>query len=197
MLQVDKKKVKRKLLLEISEWLQAMATSVAVIALVMVFFRPTTVVNRSMVPNFQEGDRLVVASFLPLERQDVVIFRSKLTLSGSRWQQLDPIHRLFYSPGDTMTLIKRIIGLPGDHLVIRDGKVYINGEELIEEYILGDTLDNMELIVPEGHYMLMGDNRENSLDSRHSEVGMVAKKDIVGRVILCYWPIEQIKFIGG
>ena len=187
----------KKIALEIAEWLNALALSVAIIALVMVFFRPTTVVNRSMAPNFEEGDRLVVASFLPLRRQDVVIFRSKLTLSEQRWKKLDPIHRLFYSPGDAMTLIKRVIGIPGDHLVIRDGKVYINGNELQENYILGKTTGDMDIIVPVDQYMLMGDNRENSLDSRSAEVGMVDKKDIYGRVILCYWPIEQFKIIGG
>lgn len=190
-------KVKKRFLGEVVEWLNALAMSVALLALVMVFFRPTTVVNRSMLPNFHEGDRLVVASFLPLNRQDVVIFRSKLTLSQERWESLDPLHRLFYSPGDSMTLIKRIIGLPGDHLVIREGKVFINGEELEEKYTVGSTTGEIDLVIPEGQYMLLGDNREYSLDSRSDEVGLVPKDQIHGRVILCYWPLEQIKLIGG
>jgi signal peptidase I len=92
----------------------------------------------------------------------------------------------------TTDLVKRIIGLPGDSLEIVDGKVYINGQLLIEPYIKTawhDTKPKVE--IPAGEYFVMGDNRDNSLDSRSSQVGLIPADHIIGKALLSYWPADQ------
>lgn len=109
--------------------------------------------------------------FNPPTRGDIVVFRPPGTSS-------DPY-------------IKRIIGLPGETLEIRDGSVYINGTELDEGYVSSATSwrgggDQAAVTVPENEYFVMGDNRENSSDSR--SFGTVPKDNIIGKSWLAYWP---------
>lgn len=92
--------------------------------------------------------------------------------------------------------IKRVIGLPGEHVAIHDGSVYINGE-LLEEPYLGATTTSWpgrppdyEIIVPEGHIFLLGDNRNNSTDSR--SFGPVAIDEIIGKAWFSYWPSSHL-----
>jgi len=92
----------------------------------------------------------------------------------------------------TTDLVKRIIGLPGDSLEIVDGKVYINGQLLIEPYIQTawhDTKPKVE--IPAGQYFVMGDNRDNSLDSRSPQVGLIPADHIIGKAMLSYWPADR------
>ncbi len=89
-------------------------------------------------------------------------------------------------------LVKRIIGLPGDTLEIRRNKVYLNGVEFKEMYLFEPEvlLQPMEkLIIPSGHYFVLGDNRRQSNDSRHW--GVVHEADIIGRIWFIYWPFES------
>lgn len=93
-------------------------------------------------------------------------------------------------------LIKRVIGVPGDEIVIKDGCVYINDELLNEVYIKGETFaKGMEvpIVVPEGKVFAMGDNREVSLDSR--ELGFIDYKQIEGEAVTRIWPLNKIKII--
>lgn len=97
-------------------------------------------------------------------------------------------------------LIKRVIGLPGDAIVIdNDGNVYVNGEMLIEPYIgqkvLGDCDLEFPYIVPEMTYFVLGDQRTSSVDSRSSVVGTIDKEDIIGRVLFRVWPLSDIGFV--
>lgn len=92
-------------------------------------------------------------------------------------------------------LIKRIIGLPGEMLEVRDGRVYINGQPIDEAYIRGPIGQvTAPQPIPPGHYFVMGDNRNNSSDSR--AFGAIARQDIVGRAWIIYWPPQQWQVLG-
>ena len=98
---------------------------------------------------------------------------------------------------ETKYLIKRIIGLPGEHIAYKDNQLYVNGE-YVEEHrdFITDDFDLKELgydVIPEDMYFVLGDNRENSLDSR--EIGLVKKEDIIGEAIARVWPITSFKLI--
>jgi signal peptidase I len=133
--------------------------------------------TESMLPTIQVADRLLVDKisyrFTDIDRGDVVVFHPPLNADSRRFDY-----------------VKRVIGLPGDKVEIRDGKVFINDKELIEpyekekpEYIYGP------IIVPEETYFVMGDNRNESNDSHYW--GVLAKKNIVGKVFIRYWPLDR------
>lgn len=137
-----------------------------------------------MQPNFYSGDYLITSRqayrlFGQPERGDVIVFKS----------------HLYDEKGKQKNLIKRIIGLPGDTVEIKNGDVYINGELLQEEYVAEQGLSGeMEAVtVPEGRLFVMGDNRRVSQDSRSPEVGTIEMDSIVGKVVLRLYPFNQIK----
>lgn len=115
-----------------------------------------------MQPTLQDGDRILLNTFRKTyNRGDIVVF-----------------HLL-----DDRLFIKRVIGVAGDNVKISDGSVYLNGKELDELYVGGQgTLYGQEMVVPEGHVYLMGDNRGNSTDSRL--IGAIPEGDIVGSLML-------------
>ena len=86
---------------------------------------------------------------------------------------------------EKLSVIKRVIGLPGDHIQIKEGSVYLNGEKLEENYldksVFTESFVLTDFTVPEGYYFMMGDNRERSSDSR--TIGCIPKKKIEGRVV--------------
>lgn len=112
----------------------------------------------------------------PIKRGDIVVFRNAQTTKVLAEQHAETHGRGGF--------VKRVIGMPGDKVTIRNGFVYLNGEFLEEKYILkarstfgGDTMrDCNEIVVPSGRYLVMGDNRKVSLDSRH--IGLISKKEI-------------------
>ncbi len=92
-------------------------------------------------------------------------------------------------------LIKRVIGLPGETLEVRDGRVYINGQPIAEPYIRGPIAQvTAPQQIPPGQYFVMGDNRNNSSDSR--AFGAIPRQDIVGRAWIIYWPPQQWQVLG-
>ena len=182
--ELEKKVSTRTLILE---WLKDILIALVIAVVVLQFFKPTVVKQRSMEPNFYTNDYLFVSrqAYKLLggepERGDVVVFRSDLTTES----------------GKKKLLIKRVIGLPGDRIRISDGYVYINGEAYQEDYTMSGFTDGEmpEITVPEEHLFCMGDNREVSVDSRDDDVGCVEESRLVGKVVFRLFPFNQIGVI--
>lgn len=154
----------------------------------------------SMYPTLEDGEFLLVNSLIYAE-VDV----EKLARFVPGWDPGQPPERfLFHGPerGDIVVfhhpsgvhrdLVKRVIGLPGETVEIRDGVVYIDGRRLEEPYLAGaerPTGDLAPVVVPEGAYFVMGDNRNHSQDSR--VIGPIPKELIVGKAMLTWWPRER------
>lgn len=101
---------------------------------------------------------------------------------------------VFYYPRDPdQEYIKRLIGLPGDHVVIQNGQVYVNGAPLYEPYIAAPPMYTGEWIVPEGQYFVLGDNRNNSSDSH--QWGMVPIEYVIGKALAIYWPPQDWQIV--
>ena len=103
---------------------------------------------------------------------------------------------LLQSDGTYKDLVKRVIATEGDHLVIKDFKVYVNGNLVDEPYIQNQyTSGDIDIIIPENKIFTMGDNREKSLDSRYNEVGLVDEDDLMGKVSVRLYPLNRIGFV--
>ena len=128
-----------------------------------------------------------------LENEDMILLY-KLGYKISDIKRFDVVS--FYYD-ETKYLIKRVIGLPGEHIAYKDNKLYVNGEYVEENRdFVTEDFDLKELgydVIPDDYYFVLGDNRENSLDSR--EIGLVKKEDIIGEAIARVWPITDIKII--
>lgn len=149
--------------------------------------QPVVVEGTSMLPQLHDGERLLVnklvyykikgVSWGHLERGDIVVF----------WYPNDP----------DKSFVKRIIGLPGETVEVRDGAVFINGSELQEEYLDAGRNQVLRPMAPkkvaEHYYFVMGDNRDNSSDSR--EWGFVPEKYIYGKAFFRYWKPSNIGFL--
>ncbi len=163
--------------------------AVLLAAAVLYFIRPTIVKQTSMEDTLHENDYMIMnrqayRNHEP-ERGDIIIFQSSLINEDS---------------GKDKLLIKRVIGLPGDEIMISGGQLYINGEEYIEDYLKDGYTPAFEIPpeggtykVPEGTYYCMGDNRAGSVDSRRSEVGTVPKEAIKGKVFIRLFPFNKIQ----
>ena len=99
-----------------------------------------------------------------------------------------------YKRQDEKHLIKRVIGLPGDTVSIKNGKIYVNGQILEEVYgIIYDDSNLNEIMVQNGYFFVLGDNRPISQDSR--SWGMVSKEQIIGKAWFRYWPISNMGLV--
>ncbi|MEL7038060.1 MAG: signal peptidase I [Cyanobacteria bacterium J06592_8] len=133
----------------------------------------------SMLPTLEINDRLIIDKlgykFKDPVRGDVVVF--------------SPTEQLKTQYKDAF--IKRIIGLPGETVKVRDGLVYINGDPLDENYIAEEPQYNWgPEVVPENSYLVLGDNRNNSYDSHYW--GFVPRDHIIGRAIVRFWPPNRV-----
>lgn len=174
------KPAKQKLETEIFEWLEALAGAVIFMILVLVFFfRIATVNGDSMLPTLIGGDRLFISRLFYEPQYGDIVAVSK----PNRHNQV---------------LIKRIIATEGQEIDIDfdKGEVYVDGVLLEEPYINEPTVVNggmaFPAIVPEGSVFAMGDNRNESLDSRFTEVGMVDEGYIMGRNLFRIMPFGRI-----
>lgn len=167
---------------------------------VQVFFIP----SESMVPTLQVDDRIVVEKISYLfdgpDRGDVVVFAGEEGFPTADETGVQRFVRgvgqfLGVVPVDARDLVKRVIGLPGDTVVLQDGQVSVNGRPIDEPYAMLDS-DDGEYEVPEGQIFVLGDNRNNSADSR-SSLGFVDLDNVVGRAVLTIWPLDRFGGVAG
>ena len=95
-------------------------------------------------------------------------------------------------PGRVDSYVKRVIGLPGETVELRDGRTFIDGAALAEPYVFS-IAEDYSVALGENEYLLLGDNRCESYDSRAEDMGPVGKEDILGRVRLCVWPLHGVE----
>lgn len=133
-----------------------------------------------------------------LNDQDIVIL-SKIHYKIFKIKRFDVI-ALKYA--DTKYLIKRVIGMPGDKIEYKNGILYVNGTAIKESFLdKRVTTDDFSLEklgydrIPDNMYLVLGDNRKNSLDSRSKKVGLIKKNDIIGRVNIRIWPVNKLKLV--
>lgn len=173
------------------ESLRLVRDVILVIAVFVLFFvfvaQPVVVEGTSMVPELQNGERLIVNKLVyydiksfswgHIERGDIVVF----------WYPQDP----------SKSFVKRVIGMPGEKVEIRNGQVFIDGQLLMEPYLSAEknrSLPNYKLKqVDPHHYFVMGDNRDDSLDSRRW--GLVPEKYIYGKAFFRYWKPSNLGFL--
>ena len=159
----------------------------AVFLVIYIFlFRPFEVKGESMFPNFLNKEyvltNLISLRFSDPKQGEVIVFKS---------------------PTDAeKDYIKRVIGVPGDTVEVRNGQIFVNGNLLDESPYLDSSVktfggaflkEGVAVTVPDGQYFVMGDNRLYSSDSR--EWGFVSKEAIIGRSFLVYWPLADVKII--
>lgn len=135
-------------------------------------------------------------SMLPTLTTDERLFVEKLSkLSDDGIKHGDILIVKYPGKGDT-AYVKRVVGLAGDTIEVREGTLYRNGEAVKEDYTLDDEMKYTfeSYTVPEGNYFLLGDNRNDSLDSHM--IGPIPKEDIVGHAVCVIWPIWEFKTLG-
>ena len=119
------------------------------------------------------------------------VFLSKCSYWVSEPESGDII--VFHDEKNQSNYVKRVIGLPGDEILIKDGNVYRNGTLLKEPYIKETTQGEFSIVVPERTFFCMGDNRNVSIDSRDERIGCVSKSQILGKVIFSISPLKKIE----
>ena len=164
------------------EWIKDILIAIVVAFLVLQFIKPTIVQEHSMENTLKPNDYLFISKqsyhlFGDPQRGDIIVFHSVLTTAD----------------GAEKLLVKRIIALPGDTISITGGVVYVNGEPQDEPYTKdGYTNTEMdEITIPEGKLFCMGDNRQNSRDSRDSMIGLVDEDDVLGKAVLRLFPFSR------
>lgn len=176
---------------ELWDWIKALLIAFILAFVVRTyFFSPIVVDGSSMLPTLHDRDKMIVNKFTyrlnEPERFDIVVF-----------------HAI-----DQKDFIKRVIGLPGEHVKMEDGILYIDGQEVSEPFFDSSEVQfdypytrdfSLEEIpggydiIPEGFVLVLGDNRNNSTDSR--TIGLISMDDIVGKASLIFWPYDRIQMI--
>lgn len=150
---------------------------------VILYFLIDAVVGRVRVENI---------SMQPTLHQDQFILVNKLAYRLGTFQRGDIV--IFHFPGDPKEdYIKRVIGLPGDHIEIRDGMVIVNGQMLEEDYVAAAPNYIKSYQVPEDGLFVLGDNRNQSSDSHMW--GHVPTSNVVGKALIVYWPLQELKIL--
>ena len=169
---------------ELFSWITSFAVSFTILALLFIFVgKPFTVSGQSMYPTLHNNDRMLMSKLGDINRFDVVVL---------------------HAPDQDKEYIKRVIGMPGDTVEVKEGKLYINGQPVEQPFINKEILVNKtvyiddftlqeltgESKVPEGKYFVMGDNRGVSRDSRM--IGFIDRTAIEGKAVFTIWPYNRI-----
>ena len=162
----------------IGVWVRDLIISLAISAFVIIFlYQPVKVEGVSMMPSLEDQERIFVNKFVyrlePISRGDIVVFR--------------------YPRDPSKSYIKRVIGVAGDRIRIDGGQVYVNGEALDEDYVppaYADSRSYPETVVPPQCYLVLGDHRSMSNDSR--DFGPVNQSYIYGKAVFGYWPMDKL-----
>ena len=164
-------------------WIWSFIVAFIIVGAVYIFLgRPFTVSGASMYPTLHNGDRMILSKIGDINRFDVVVLKA---------------------PDENVEYIKRVIGMPGDTLELKQGVLYINGKKIEQPFINTEALQKQtvfiddftlqsltgETKIPEGKYFVMGDNRGASRDSRM--IGLIDRKAIEGKAVFTIWPMNQ------
>ena len=164
---------------EAKDWGISIVTAVVMALLIRTFIVELYIVDGpSMRPTLQHEERLVVNKFIYKvrnpEKGEILIFK--------------------YPRDTSRDFIKRVIAVGGDTIEIKEGRVYVNDQMLKEDYILEKTrTEYPKVTVPEGTLFVMGDNRNNSDDSRFADVGFVPLDLVKGKAVIVFWPLDNIQ----
>jgi signal peptidase I len=159
-------------------WARDILISLAISAFIIIFvYQPVKVEGTSMMPGLSDQERIFINKFIyrwePIERGDLVVFH--------------------YPHDPAKSYIKRVIGVAGDRVEIRQGWVYVDGQLLFEPYVRDDYRDERSygpVIIPPGSYLVLGDHRNFSNDSR--DFGPVQGEYIYGKAVFAYWPADRV-----
>lgn len=176
----------------ILDTIQMIVLALSVFIIIYLFlFQPHQVKGNSMYPNFHNAEFLLTNKisyrFNSPQRGDVIVFKAPKS---------EPCAEI------ECEYIKRIIGIPGDRVMVKEGKVYINGQALDESnYLAGDIItgsgsfltEGVEKTIGDNSYLPLGDNRPYSRDGR--EFGIIMRDMVIGRAWLRYWPLNKAGFV--
>src|SRR5215472_3408793 len=162
---------------EIRVWTRDLLIAIGLALVIIVFlYQPVKVEGTSMAPLLSDQERIFINKFVyrfePIQRGDVVVF----------WYPLD----------HTKSFIKRVVGLPGETVEIRQGALYVNAKVIPEPYVPPQYEDNSDYgpyTVEKDHFFVLGDHRISSNDSR--VFGAVPSQFIYGRAVFAYWPVDH------
>ena len=162
----------------LNSWARDFFFSIVVSFFIILFvYQPVKVEGGSMEPGLEDQERIFINKLVyrleSIERGDIIVFR--------------------YPRDPRKSFIKRVIGLPGDHVRIVAGRLYVNGERVMEPYVPSEYQDSRpypEIEVPENTYFVLGDHRSMSNDSR--DFGPVPRSYIYGKAVFGYWPVEKL-----
>lgn len=178
---------------ELWEWAKALFIAFAVAGIIrFVLFAPIVVDGESMMPTLENDDRMIVNKIGYTvgepDRYDIIVFHAE----------------------EDKDYIKRVIGVPGEHVAYKNDQLYINGKAQDEPYLSsikkqlevgsGELTEDFTLehltgyeVIPEGYVFVLGDNRRNSTDSRI--IGLVPIEDIIGSTKYVFWPLNDMGFV--
>lgn len=163
---------------ELISWVKMIVSAFIIAFLLRTFVFQMALVNQSsMEPTLHEGQMLIISKMNYLvgepDRGDIVVLKDD---------------------AENKLLIKRVIGLPGEEIQLKEGKVFINDKELAPDYTNAPTYAYIQESwqLPEGEYFVLGDNRGHSRDSRAENVGLVKRENIIGRAVFRIWPFSKL-----
>ncbi len=167
---------------EVGEWVRSIVLAIVIAVVIRMFFFETFLVDgTSMFPTLQHNERLVVNKavyyFREPQEGEIIVFN--------------------YQPRPRRDFIKRVVATEGDTVEIRDGDLLVNDQVVEEPYIKKNSMRDFGPVeIPEEHLFVLGDNRNNSMDSRDKEVGAVSLEQVRGKALVVFWPPFEVRALG-